>query len=114
MEKRTLISLTVGDKIKIIDEIKRGVKHKKDIASEFGIPASILSTILKDNDKILKVVEEASCLLLRKRFKASSFPEIEQAMVEWTKRVKDYNLPTSGPLIQEKPVEFADNLGFTF
>jgi len=38
---------------------KKGVKHKKDIASEFGIPASTLSTVLKDNDKILKAVEEA-------------------------------------------------------
>jgi len=82
MEKRTLMSLTVGDKIKIIDEVKRGVKRKKDIASEFGIPASTLSTILKDKDKILKVVEEAPRLPQRKRFRASSFPEIEQTMVE--------------------------------
>jgi len=76
MEKRSLKSLTVGDKIKIIEEVKKGVKRKKDIASEFGIPASTLSTILKDKDKILKAVEEAPCLPRRKRFKASIFPEI--------------------------------------
>jgi len=46
MEKRTLMSLTDGDQIKIIDEVKRGVKRKKDIASEFGIPSTgTLSTI---------------------------------------------------------------------
>jgi len=39
VEKRYLMSLAVGDKIKIIDEVKRGVKRKKDIASEFGTPA---------------------------------------------------------------------------
>lgn len=114
MEKRCLKSLTVGDKIKIIDEVKKGVKRKKDIASEFGIPASTLSTILKDKDKILKAIEEAPCLPRRKRFKASSFPEIEHAMTEWMKRVRDYNLPISGPLIQEKAAEFAKNLGLTF
>lgn len=114
MEKRSLKSLTVGDKIKIIEEVKKGVKRKKDIASEFGIPASTLSTILKDKDKILKAVEEAPCLPRRKRFKASSFPEIEHAMTEWIKRVRDYNLPISGPLIQEKAAEFAKNLGLTF
>jgi len=37
------------------------VKRKKDIASEFGIPASTSSTILNDEDKILKAVEEAPC-----------------------------------------------------
>ncbi|KAL4103570.1 hypothetical protein QTP88_018931 [Uroleucon formosanum] len=114
MEKRSLKSLTVGDKIKIIEEVKKGVKRKIDIASEFGIPASTLSTILKNKDKILKAVEEAPCLPRRKRFKASSFPEIEHAMTEWIKRVEDYNLPISGPLIQEKAAEFAKNLGLTF
>jgi hypothetical protein len=63
----------------------------KDIASEFSIPANILSTILKDKDKIIKAIEEASCLPRWKRFKASSFPEIEHAMTEWMKRVRDYN-----------------------
>lgn len=114
MEKYSLKSLTVGDKIKIIEEVKKGVKRKKDIASEFGIPASTLSTILKDKDKIFKAVEEAPCLPRRKRFKASSFPEIEHAMIEWMKRVIDYNLPIVGPLIQEKAAEFANNLGLTF
>jgi hypothetical protein len=82
MEKRCLKSLTISDKIKIIDELKKRVKRKKDIASEFGIPVSTLSTILKDKDKILKAVKEASCLSRWKRFKASSFPEIEHAMTE--------------------------------
>jgi len=43
-------------------KLKRGVKCKKNIASEFGILASTLLTILKDMDKILKAVEEALCL----------------------------------------------------
>ncbi|KAE9543694.1 hypothetical protein AGLY_002090 [Aphis glycines] len=114
MEKRCLKSLTVGDKIKIIDEVKKGVKRKKDIASEFGIPASTLSTILKYKNKILKAIEEAPYLPRRKRFKASSFPEIEHAMTEWMKQIRDYNLPLSGPLIQEKAAEFVKDLGLTF
>ncbi|XP_025404979.1 tigger transposable element-derived protein 4-like [Sipha flava] len=114
MEKRSLKFLTIGDKIKIIEEAKKGVKRKKDIASEFGIPASTLSTILKDKDKIFRAVEEVPCLPRRKRFNASSFSEIEYGMTEWIKRVRDYNLPISGPLIQDKAAEFAKNLGLTF
>jgi len=40
--KRTLMSLTVGDKIQLIDELESGVKRKKDIASEFGNTAPAL------------------------------------------------------------------------
>lgn len=98
----------------MIDEVKKGVKCKKDITSELDIPASTLLIILKDKDKILKAVEEAPCLPCQKRFKASSFPEIEYATTEWLKRVRDYNLPISRPLIQEKATEFAKNLGLTF
>jgi len=71
MEKRILMSLTVGDKIKIINEVKRKVKRKKGIASEFGITARTLSTILNNKDKILKAVKEALCLPQWKKFKAS-------------------------------------------
>lgn len=35
-------------------------------------------------------------------------------MTEWIKRVRDYNLPISGPLIQEKAAEFAKSFGLTF
>lgn len=62
MEKRSLMSLTIGDKIKITEEVKKGVKRKKNIASEFGIPASTLSTILKDKNKILRAVEKVPYL----------------------------------------------------
>jgi len=75
-KKRWLKSLTVGDKIKIIDEVKKGVKRKKYIASEFGILVNTLSTTLKDKDTILKSIEEAPCLARRKRIKASSFQKL--------------------------------------
>lgn len=42
MERRTLKSLIVDDKIKIINEIKKVVKNKKDIVCKFGTPASTL------------------------------------------------------------------------
>jgi len=115
MEKRTLMSPTVGDKIKIIDEVKRGVKRKKDVASEFGIPASTSSTMLKDKDKILKAAEESPRLLQRKRFESIKFPRNRTGYggVDGEASGRDYSLPISGPLIQEKAAEFAKDLGLT-
>lgn len=34
-------------------------------------------------------------------------------MVDWLKRVRDYNLQISRQLIQEQAVDFAKNLGLT-
>ncbi|XP_025419503.1 tigger transposable element-derived protein 4-like [Sipha flava] len=97
MEKRTLKSLTIGDKIKIIEEAKKGVKRKKDIASEFGIPASTLSAILKDKDKILRAVEEVPCLPRRPLIqeKAAEFAKnlslTFQASSGWLEKIKSRN-----------------------
>ena len=46
-------SLNIEKKVEIIAEVKKGVKSKKLIASEYGIPSSTLSTILINEQKIL-------------------------------------------------------------
>lgn len=44
-------TLTIVEKIRLSIEVERGVKKKKDIAAEFNIPASTLSTITKNEKK---------------------------------------------------------------
>jgi len=112
--KRSLKCLNVGDKLKIIKEVEKGVKRKKDIAADFNIPANTLSSILKNKDKIVKNIEDSSCSPQRKKLKVSNFPQIEDAMLKWIHRARDHNLPVSGPLIQEKAKEFAQELGLEF
>ena len=103
--KRNLVALQIDDKIKIISEVRRGVRRKKGIAAAFGIPASTLSTILKNQDKYVNSASESPCFLQRKRLKFSSFPELETAMMEWVRRVRDHGLQISGQLIIEKAVK---------
>ncbi|XP_050064482.1 tigger transposable element-derived protein 4-like [Aphis gossypii] len=112
--KRSLKCLNVGDKLKIIKEVEKGVKRKKDIAADFNIPANTLSSILKNKDKIVKNIEDSSCSPQRKKLKVSNFPQIEDAMLKWIHKARDHNLPVSGPLIQEKAKEFAQELGLEF
>lgn len=76
MEKCILKSLTVGNKVKTIDQVKKEVKYEKDILNEFDILCSSLSTILINKDNI-SLVEEAPCLPQRKKFKTSSFLKIK-------------------------------------
>lgn len=42
------------DKIKLIESVKSGSKKKHDIAKEFKILNSILSTILENKNKIIQ------------------------------------------------------------
>jgi transposase-like protein len=63
-------------KIKIIDSVKSGEKRKKDLAEEYGIPASTLSTILKQEDLVGQQIETGN--LDHKRVRKSEFPELEE------------------------------------
>ena len=51
--RRKLKCLSIREKVKIIEAVNRKDKSKKDIAKEFDIPVSTLSTILKKKDEIL-------------------------------------------------------------
>ncbi|KAL4104351.1 hypothetical protein QTP88_019652 [Uroleucon formosanum] len=54
---RNLKTLTIGEKKKVLEAVKSG--RKKDIAEEFGIPASTLTTIIK-NIKWFKQCRDAN------------------------------------------------------
>lgn len=109
--KRKLNALSLSEKVKIIREVELGIKKKKVIAEEYGIPPSTLSTILKDKDKFVKAVNESVCPPQRKRLKTSSFPQLEESMVQWLRNVRDKNIPVSGDIIREKAEKFAKDLG---
>lgn len=51
--ERSSKCLNIGDKLKIIKEVEKGVKRKNDIAADFNISANTLSSILKNKDKII-------------------------------------------------------------
>lgn len=110
-KKRILKTLSVREKSKLIDEVEKGTRKKKDIAAEFGIPANTLSTILKEKEKIRKAVEESRHAPERKRLKTSSFPKLEDAMFAWVKNMRDRNVPLQGGLIREQAEKFAKEMG---
>lgn len=110
-KKRVLKTLSIREKSRLIEEVEKGNRKKKDIAAEFGIPANTLSTILKEKDKIRKAAEESHFAPERKRLKLSSFPKLEDAMFEWVKQMRDKNVPLQGGLIREQAERFAKQMG---
>ena len=67
--KRKHQSLTLAQKIKIINAYEsRGIRKKKDIANDFGVPYNTLLSIIKKQD----IIKEALALVLRPNIRFDS------------------------------------------
>lgn len=99
-------SIDLKTKLLIIAEVTKGRKYK-EIKKQFNVSKSTISEIYKDREKY----EESNAGSDVKRFRASNFPEVEMACLEWLKLVRAKNLPVSGPVLMEKAKEFAEELG---
>ncbi|GFT80562.1 uncharacterized protein TNCV_5122701 [Trichonephila clavipes] len=78
--------ITISEKKKVIESVEEG-ERKVDVAKEFEVPLSSLSTIQKNKEKI---------------FSASS------------SRCRGQNIPMGGSLLKEKAKAFAKELGIVF
>lgn len=97
--KRKALSLEV--KVKILRAVDSGRK-KKDVAQDFKIAPSTLSTILSSINKIEEIHANSALKGDRKRDRPSHYPDVEEALFSWFKDVRARNLPVSGALLQTK------------
>ena len=88
-------SITIKRKLESIDLVdKEPPGKKKNIASEVGIPASSLSTILKNRD-----VLQASHVFGSSKKKCnrdSSRPDVDVALFQWFTAARALSMPISG------------------
>jgi hypothetical protein len=102
--KRKCNSLTIEEKKLVLEAVDRGDKRKKEVAAQFKIPGSTLSTILKDRDKILSSPSNAKKV---KRFRQAEHPELEKCLFTWFVQCREKQVPISGPVLQKKAEQFA-------
>lgn len=107
-KKRRQFSL--AEKLKIISAVQGGRK-KKDVAQEYRISASTLSTFLKDKEKIQGQVAQHETDPSRKRICAATFQDVDATVYTWFADVRARKIPVSGPLLCEKAKQFAFALG---
>lgn len=108
LNKVSYKSLTIGEKREIIEQVESG-RRKIDVAKEFGIPASTLSTFLKNKGKIMLLAP--NCEKNRKRARAPENPDLDECVLKWFKQGRDKKIPLSGTTIRAKAEEFATGLG---
>jgi predicted transcriptional regulator len=108
--KRKLKTLTLEEKVHLIRTVEEGQLKKNDIAENFGIPPSTLSTIIRSKDKVLSAHEKRLFTASCKKMKTAKHEDVEAALLRWFREVRDSTTPVSGTLMREK----ADQLGKEF
>jgi len=107
--KRKLNCLDIQTKAKIIKTVESSPSRtKQEIAKEFGIPSSTLSTVLKNKNKIIESLEVGEVDLKRKR--SIKYRDVEEAILKWFHQNRHNNVPISGPILKEKATQFAKEL----
>ncbi|XP_057334362.1 tigger transposable element-derived protein 4-like [Microplitis mediator] len=107
--KRKLTTLTLQEKFDVINTVKTGMK-KKDVAAQYEIPASTLSTIIKNEAEILLRYEKSGNISYKRR-RVAEFPDLEEGLLTWFKQCRDKNISVSGPVLREKAEEYSKLLG---
>lgn len=103
-EKRR--QFTLREKLKILQKVDSG-KKKNEVAKEFGIAPSTLSTILKDRKKIQNVVKDGTLGPQRKKIRSALHDDIDKVTYSWLQDMRAQGIPLNGPTIREKALEFA-------
>lgn len=99
--KRKLKSLSIGEKIRVIEAVKTSSKKKKGIAEEFGILVSTFSMILKNGVDLMQKISADN--LDRKRNKTAEFPDLEECLIKWFKPCKGQNVSVGDQFYKKKP-----------
>ncbi|KAK8783818.1 hypothetical protein V5799_009818 [Amblyomma americanum] len=81
-----------------------------EIADEFGIACSSLSTILKNNASILNALGNGASES-NKTVTAAAFPDVDKAVFAWFCEQSANKVPLSGRMLQQKVLDFACMLG---
>lgn len=73
--------LTLEHKVQLIREVEKRGRQKSEIARQFGIPLSELSTVQKNKDALLDGFKK-SFSAKRKRNRNSTYPEVKRALLK--------------------------------
>ncbi|CAF4856881.1 unnamed protein product [Pieris macdunnoughi] len=103
--------ITIEEKSRIISKLESGIPNK-NLAVEYGVSHSTISTIWKEREKIQTLFENN--LLKMKRARTTKHTKIDEALLKWFKYQSTNNLPINGPILQQKANDFAQRFGEDF
>ena len=109
--KRKLDNKSLETKYEVLIEVEKGTRSKKQIADQYGLAQSTLSTWLKKGEDIKNAYLNGDFSSKRKKLRTAGYPEVEEALLKWFKTARDHNVPISGPFMMQRAGELAVKLG---
>ncbi|KAH7933319.1 hypothetical protein HPB49_011489 [Dermacentor silvarum] len=104
--------LSLDEKLDVLRRLDSG-QHQVNVLKAFGILASSLSTIKSQREAIAAASESAQLGPVRERLCTGYFSEVDDAVATWLKDLRSRNILVSGPMTQDKAVEFAARFDVT-
>ena len=103
-------NLTFSQKLEILKE--GGKSSQRAVAAKFGVSLGVVNRMIKRKLE-LETLAENNCNHAAKRVKNSINEDLNEQVWEWFVAARSKNIPVSGPILQEKALNIATELGQT-
>ncbi|XP_066436400.1 tigger transposable element-derived protein 6-like [Eleutherodactylus coqui] len=107
--KRKLCILTLRDRISVIKENEAG-RSQRDLAKEFNCSKTQIQATLANREHYLRQWQE-NVNENSKRRRWQPFEDVNKAVLDWLYHARSEHFPISGPMLQEKALQIASQLG---
>ena len=103
------VRLEIKKKVEVLNFLTTG-KKQIEAAKRFNLPRTTVTQIVKDKDKIMEEFSQ-NRNSKAKAFMKSPYIAIDDPLVRWVTFARENKVPVTGPIIQEKALEFANEIG---
>ncbi|XP_050536842.1 jerky protein homolog-like [Daktulosphaira vitifoliae] len=113
--KRKRVVLSLADKLKIIEQLDKGVTGKK-LSEIYGVGQATICDIKNSKSTLLNfvsVLENEDGSSSRKTMKTATNKNLEDAVFKWFLQQRSMGNPISGPILCEKAKILAEKLGYS-
>lgn len=105
--KRTHQSITVAQKLEILEKLRKGAKQSH-LADEYGVNQSVISRVKKNESELR---ERPLTDSHRRKQRSGMHADLEKALLTWFDQMRSKNAPINGPMMMEKAKQMAITLG---
>ena len=105
--------LTLKEKISLIEKSENEQLSCRQLAAAFNIGKTQASTILKRKAEYTELYAENGVGERKRKVFKTGNEDINSLMWEWFQKARSVSIPVSGPMLQEKALMFAEQLGKT-
>jgi len=106
-------ALTLEKKIELINDNQNGHgMPTRDLAIRYGISKSSVANIIRRKEEYLSNYVSNCNKGIKRKQKDDGGQMIDELVFEWFTIQRSKNIPISGPILQEKARQFAEQLGY--